>query len=187
LRELSTIDDILALIADDPWRMQVLRTARQLALPDWWIGAGFVRALVWDQLHGFVQPTRLADIDVLYFDQSSLDEKIEKEQEARLATLMPEIPWSVKNQARMHLSNGDAPYSSTEDALQYWLETPTAVAVKLDARDRLDMIAPYGAEDLLALKIRPTASGRQRPDEFLGRVTDKGWLASWPQAKLVID
>jgi hypothetical protein len=165
--------------------MEVLRTARSLALPDWWIGAGFVRALVWDHLHDYRTPTTLDDIDLLYFDQSNLNETFEKQQERRLAQLMSGIPWSVKNQARMHLRNGDAPYACTEDALQYWLETPTAVAVKLDDRDRLDLIAPYGVEDLLNLKIRPTPSGRQRPDEFIDRVQNKNWLNNWPRARLV--
>lgn len=165
--------------------MKVLRAARSLALPDWWIGAGFVRALVWDQLHGATTPTRLADIDVLYFDQGNLDEGFEKEQEITLAGMMSGTPWSVKNQARMHLRNGDAPYACTEDAMHYWLETPTAVAVTLDAQDRLDLIAPYGIADLLTLKIRPTPSGRQRPDEFIGRVKSKNWLSTWPKATVV--
>jgi len=181
----NTIEDILGLVADDPWRMEVLRTARSLALADWWIGAGFVRALVWDHLHEFCVPTPLDDIDMLYFDQGDLDEAFEKEQERRLARLMPGTPWSVKNQARMHLRNGDAPYACTEDALHYWLETPTAVAVTLDGRDRLNLIAPYGVEDLLRLRIRPTPSGRQRPEEFFDRVQNKNWLRNWPQATIV--
>ncbi len=181
---MKTIDDVIAAIAGDPWRMKALRAARDLALPDWWIGAGFVRSLVWDQLHEFTQATQLADVDVLYFDQTSLDEDFEKAQEARLTAMMPEIPWSVKNQARMHLRNGDAPYACTEDALAYWLETPTAVAVSLSGKDNIELIAPYGVADLLAMKIRPTPSGRQKATQFLERVNNKAWLTNWPQAVL---
>ena len=60
-----TEQDILDLIAKDEWMMGVLRTARSLHLPDWMIGAGFVRNKVWDYLHGYENievPT--ADIDL---------------------------------------------------------------------------------------------------------------------------
>ncbi len=39
------------LLTQDPVRMKILRMARELNLPDCWIGAGFVRSLVWDHLH----------------------------------------------------------------------------------------------------------------------------------------
>lgn len=34
------------LLTQDPVRMKILRIARELNLPDCWIGAGFVRSLV---------------------------------------------------------------------------------------------------------------------------------------------
>ncbi len=182
---LETADDILALIAGDPWRMDVLRTARRLELPDWWIGAGFVRAAVWDALHGYTRATPLDDVDLLYFDQGDIDETVEKKHEARLRELAPNVPWSVKNQARMHLRNNNPPYACTEEAMTYWLETPTAVAVRLGADDRLHLIAPFGVDDLLALRIRPTPAGIQRAEQFLDRVHGKPWLQQWPNARLV--
>jgi hypothetical protein len=44
---------ILKLIENDPWMMEVLMTASDANLPDWMIGAGFVRNKVWDYLHGY--------------------------------------------------------------------------------------------------------------------------------------
>ena len=45
-------DEILALIGDDLWMMMgVVRAVRQLQLPYGWVGAGFVRRVVWDTLH----------------------------------------------------------------------------------------------------------------------------------------
>ena len=43
---LATENDICQLIMRDAWRMDMLRYARRLDLPDWSIGAGFVRAAV---------------------------------------------------------------------------------------------------------------------------------------------
>jgi hypothetical protein len=42
--------DVLRMIESDPAAMRVLRAAAGLGLPDWWIGAGFVRNRVWDAI-----------------------------------------------------------------------------------------------------------------------------------------
>ena len=177
-------EQVLALIADDRWRMDVLRAARSLRLPDWAIGAGFVRSRVWDWLDGDRRATMPSDIDVLYFDPTNLSEAREAEFERRLSSLMPEA-WSVTNQARMHAVNGDGPYRSTEDALRNWLETPTCVAVRLDADDRLRLLAPWGLDDLFAMVVRPTPNGAARPDLYRRRIAGKGWDRIWPQIQVV--
>ena len=83
-------DGLLALIAGDRMMMEVLRTVATLGLPDCWIGAGFVRAKVWDHLHGFSIPTPLEDIDVLYFQAGDLSEQTEKA--ARRGALVGQEP-----------------------------------------------------------------------------------------------
>lgn len=168
----------------DPWRMAVLANARTLALPDWAIGAGFVRNAVWDRLHGFTQPTPLADIDLLYFDPEDLSTGREKAYEVDLTALMPSAPWSVRNQARMHQRNGDAPYRDTVDAMRYWLETVTPVAVRLEADETLTVLAPLGLRDLMNLRVRPTAAGRRRIDEYSQRMKAKAWDTIWPSLRV---
>jgi len=75
-----TESDILNLIKSDPWMMRMLNTAASMNLPDWLIGAGFVRSKVWDHLHGYTTESRPTDIDLIYFDT---EEKFnEKEIEA---------------------------------------------------------------------------------------------------------
>jgi hypothetical protein len=93
---------------------------------------------------------------------------------------MSDVDWSVTNQARMHLHNGDAPYQSTADALRFWLETPTAIAVTLDAADHLHVMAPFGVEDLMGVRVRPTPRGRERIDAYRNRVETKQWQRFWP-------
>lgn len=173
--------DILALIADDGWMMAVLDAARQLELPDCWIGAGFVRRKVWDHLHGFARGTPLDDIDLLYFQRSDTSPAAEQAIEERLHRAMPGQPWSVKNQARMHLRNGDQPYTGTIDAMRHWLETPTCVAVRLNAKGELELAAPYGVDDLLQMILRPTPAGRRREQAYQERIAGKKWLQDWPK------
>ena len=177
--------DILGLIADDPWMMAVLDATRRLELPDCWIGAGFVRCKVWDHLHGFVAATPLDDIDLLYFQPEDTSRAAEQAIEARLQYAMPGQPWSVKNQARMHLHNGDKPYSGTVDAMRYWMETPTCVAVRLNAQETLELAAPYGIDDLLHLILRPTPAGRRREQAYRERVENKQWLQNWPKTQII--
>ncbi|MBK1869960.1 nucleotidyltransferase family protein [Aestuariivirga sp. YIM B02566] len=163
-----------------PLRMQALAIVRSLDLPDWAIGAGFIRAAVWDALSGFTTASAVDDIDILYFDAADRRTEREAEIEKRLQEIEPALPWSVRNQARMHIRNGDAPYASTADALRFWLETPTCVAVRLDAEDRFEIIAPYGLEDLFSMTIRPTPRGRVRSAAYTARIAEKKWHERWP-------
>jgi hypothetical protein len=160
--------------------MDALICVRRLGLPDAWIGAGAVRRLVWDQLAGHATPTPVADVDVLFHDPRDLGPAREATAERRLRLLRPDVAWSVKNQARMHHRNGHPPYRSTADALRFWLETPTCVAVALDRHGRLRLLAPYGLADLFAGRLRPTPAGRRRRGAYEARLRAKQWHRQWP-------
>lgn len=177
--------DVLDLIAADPWMMAILRSARQLELPDWWIGAGFVRSKVWDHLHGYTERTLIPDIDVIYFDPTDSDESIEKVYQEKLETILPDIGWSVKNMARMHLLNNEPPYHSAIDGLSHWVETPTCVAVKLDDNDQLQLAAPHGIEDLVNLVVRPSPGFSRDISIYRRRVAKKQWQQRWPKLKIL--
>lgn len=162
------------------WHMATLEAVRELDLPDWAVGAGFVRNAVWDHLHGFDAMTPLNDVDVLYFDPSDLSATKETEFEGTLHGILPHRPWSVRNQARMHLRNCDPPYGSTVDAMSYWLETPTCVAARLDHAGTIAILAPHGLSDLVGMRGAPTARGRQVFDQYLQRMRSKNWPRTWP-------
>ena len=179
-------EDILTLIENDSWMMKVLQIASELNLPDWMVGAGFVRNKVWDYLHGFensVVPTN--DIDLIYFDPENINEEQEKEFDKILKEKL-DINWSCKNQARMHTKHGDAPYKNTEDALANWVETATAVAVRIEDGE-LKLFAPHGIDDLVNLILRPTPkfSVPELLSVFKERIEKKGWLKQYPKLKVV--
>ena len=176
---------IARIIAQDPVGMKQLRAVRTLALPDWCIAAGFVRNRVWDHLHGIVPARPPVDIDVLYFDAADVSKERESGYQKRLEGLLPGAPWQVRNQARMHVWKDLPPHRSTADAMTYWLETVTAVGVRLEADDRLTVVAPLGTDDLLGLRCRPTAFGRTRRDEYEARIAAKRWRELWPKVRFV--
>ncbi|MDE5414566.1 nucleotidyltransferase family protein [Alkalihalobacillus sp. MEB203] len=174
--------DIITLIEEDEWMMEILKTAHSLNLPDWWICAGFVRTKIWDVLHGFSVRTPIPDIDVIYFNTTKVNVLEEKQLEEKLKFRLPNIPWSVKNEARMHLRNHVEPYSSSVDAISKFPETATALGVKLDERDKVILTAPCGISDAVNLKVKPTPYFLKNADLapiYNERILKKNWQATW--------
>ena len=166
--------------------MRALEAVRSLDLPDCWIGAGFVRNAVWDHLHGYPPGLAGKDLDVVWFDPDRSDTVIDLDLESRLTGLAPDLGWSVKNQARMHLRNGDSPYSCVAHAMTFWPETATAVGARLTKADQIEISGPLGLGDLFALRLVPTASFIERKRHiFNERVKAKRWIAQYP--KLILE
>lgn len=179
--------EIIRWIKEDKWMMDILLAARTLNLPDWWICAGFVRSKIWDTLHQFDASTPLSDIDVIYYDPENLEEQEEKVFEEKLRTLIPEIPWSVKNEARMHIYNNMDPYLSSVDAISKFPETVTALGVKIDETEDLILTAPCGITDVVNMEVRPTAyfkEDNQRVKIYRDRVIYKDWKSTWHKLKI---
>ena len=176
---------VARIIAQDPVAMKQLRAARELALPDWCIAAGFVRNRVWDHLHGISPPRLPVDIDVIYYDAADLSKEREQGYEAALDRLLPGLPWQVRNQARMHVWKGLPQHKDTADSMIYWLESVTGIGVRLEADDTLTVIAPLGTDDLLNLCCRPTPFGRRQRHEYEERIAAKRWRELWPKVRFL--
>jgi uncharacterized protein len=184
-RKMESADNICALVARQADMMRLLRSVEELALPDCWIGAGFIRNAIWDALHGRTPNCALLnDVDVVFFDRANASAAFDAAIEDQLAARSPNLPWSVKNQARMHLRNGEEPYRNTAAAIARWPETATAVAVRL-RQSRLELAAPHGLEDLIGLTVRPTPAFARRPEAIARRLRAKNWLARWPRLRIV--
>lgn len=180
-------ETLQTLLRNDPLRMKAMHAVRALTLSDGWIGAGFVRDAVWDQLHGYGQRPILGDVDVVWFDPEHRTPAQDNDLEEALRQHACEFNWSVKNQARMHQHNGNAPYFSTENALQYWPETATAVAVRLEKANRIEIIAPYGLDDLFEYRLRPTPPFEgEKLNIFRQRAATKLWMERYPQLQLIL-
>lgn len=176
---------VINLIKNDSWRMEVLKAVQSLNLPDWLIGAGFVRNPIWDNLHGYEKRAHTTDIDVAYFNLADLSEKTEIEYQNKLKNIF-DADWSVTNQARMsEINNQKEKYFSTEDAIAHWPETATAIGITLLHDGQLKLIAPYGTEDLLSLNLRMSPKFKNINNAFEIRAEKKQWLTKWPKLKTI--
>jgi len=160
------------------WHAGALGAVREVCGEAGWIGAGFVRNAVWDSLQG-LEPVRPADVDVL-IHEADADQDREAEIESLLAAQAPDIPWSVRNQSRMHLKHGDDPYPTVAEAMRRWPETATAVAVRADGAGGLWILAPFGLADLMRGILRPADDSPRCRKAFDDRLRRKGWLSRWP-------
>lgn len=163
-----------------------LRRVRDLHLPDGYIAAGYIRNYIWDRLHGWDNRQQHNDIDVIYFDSNDCSEERDRELENQLIAATGNTKWSVKNQARMHEKNGNAPYTSTGDAISFWPEVVTAIAVRIDHEEQLEVLAPYGLEDLFQLKVRRSPRFEDR-SYYLSRIHTKHWQQHWPLLQIEED
>jgi hypothetical protein len=133
-------------------------------------------------LHGFKERTPISDIDVIYYDDGNTDELEEKKLEMRLRNILPDIPWSVKNEARMHVVNSIPPYSSSIDAISKFPETATSLGVKLDEKEDSLLDAPWGINDVVKLEVKPTPYFKELKElakVYEERITKKNWKAIW--------
>lgn len=184
--KLTNEQDIIQLVKEDQWMMDILQTAKQLQLPDWWVCAGFVRSKIWDTLHGFEERTPFPDIDVVYFNAKNIDESEEKKYEQQLLHMFPNVPWSVKNEARMHIISNMPPFSSSVDAISKFPETATALGLKLNEQDEIVLAAPWGVQDVINLEIRPTPyyeKTKEYANIYEKRVRTKKWEEKWSKVK----
>ncbi|SHH84314.1 hypothetical protein SAMN05421807_11575 [Virgibacillus chiguensis] len=185
---LATKQDIMNAIGQDVEMMTVLKAVMSLDLPDCWVCAGFVRTKIWDTLHG-IEKTPLPDIDVIYFNHQHTAEDIDKQLEEKLHHILPALPWSVKNQARMHTRNHVPPYLSSEDAIAKFPETATALGVRLDQHENVILTAPHGIEDVLQLEVKPTPyflRNEKRMQIYRQRVNKKNWQSTWKKLKIYV-
>lgn len=176
------MNKIIELIKQDPLRVEALNHVSLLDLPQCYIAAGFVRNLVWDSLHDLESLTPLNDVDVIYFDPTEANPNAYLKYERQLTNSMPVLKWQVRNQARMHKRNGDKPYISSVDAMSYWPEKETAVAVRQTSANNYECVAAFGFESLFSYWV--TYNPKRSLDIFEHRISSKKWLARWPNLKI---
>jgi hypothetical protein len=181
-----------AILRAAPSLMQVMRTARALALPDWLIFSGAIYQRAMNHLTGRDPDYGIRDYDLGYHDPADLSYEAEDQVIRRTAAaFQPPLREmvEVRNQARVHLWFEDkfgeayAPLADTAEALSRFTTTTFAVGARLEPDDRMTILAPFGLEDLFALRLRPNPI--RRTNGFAR--TASSALRRWPELTLVDD
>ena len=180
---------LVQMVRSNPSLMELLRAARSLKLKSWCIGAGAVRSLVWDKLHGFTTPSHIDDVDLVYYDETAGAER-DSELAKQLLEFAPSACWEVTNQAQVHewflaaRSEVVQPLRSLEDGIATWPEYATCVGVRLSLDDTIEVVAPHGLGDLFHLRVRHNPI-RASAAVFKERVTSKRFTERWPMLSIV--
>jgi hypothetical protein len=171
-----------------PALMRVMQGVRALDLPDWRLVSGCVYQTVWNALTDRPLDHGLKDYDVAYFDLDT-GYAAEDVHIRRAAAAFPpplDAMVEVRNQARVHLwfeqrfGEPYAPLRSTDEALERFLCPAFAVGVRLETDDAISVAAPFGLEDLFALRLRPNP---RRPVKGFARVA-ASVTARWPEVNV---
>jgi hypothetical protein len=177
---------LTAIVRAAPSLMSVLVTVRRLDLPDWLVMSGAVYQRVLNDLAGRPADYGVRDYDLGYFDASDISYDAEDAVIRRVAAAFDEPLRNmveVRNQARVHVwfeAHFGEPYtalSRTGEALERFVAPMFAVGIRLDAGDRLHIVAPFGLGDLFAMRLRPNP---RRPFGGFDRVA-AGVVRRWPE------
>ncbi len=189
-RRMSERERLVRIVEATPWLMRALLAVRTVGMPDGRVGAGAVRATVWDQLHGYASASPVADVDVAYFDSADVSRESEAGYRRQLGECEPDLVWDVVNQAGVHtwyereFGRSIAPFASVEDGVGAWPETATAVALWLDESDRVQILAPCGLADLFGCIVRRNPRFASMA-QYKARVEAKRYAQRWPKVEVV--
>ncbi len=156
-------DALEAIIRQQPVLMTVLEGLRDMELRDHLLVAGAIYNEVWNHLTKRPPLTGVNDIDVFYFDDSDIgwdaEDVVIKACDARFGDLG--LPVQVRNQARVHLwfeakfGSPFSPLSSSAEMLGRYASKTHAVGARLDADGGMEIIAPFGLDDLFSFRMVP--------------------------------
>jgi hypothetical protein len=180
---------LVAALGDSPRLMTVLRTVRAAGLAQWRLTAGAIYGTLWNALTGRPPDHGIKDYDVAYWDADTgwdaEDAAIRKVAALAPAPLKPLI--EVRNQARVPLwfeAKFGAPYpplAHVDEAVERYLFVSDCLGVRLEADDRIDVLAPFGLDDVFAMRLRPNPARGETPNRAAKAAAMR---ARWPELTL---
>jgi len=183
------VERLTAIVRGATPLMQVLTTIRARDLPDWLMMSGAVYQRVLNALTGRPPDYGVRDYHLGYFDASDISYDAEDAAIRRVAAAFDEPlrnAVEVRNQARVHVwfeshfGESYTPLSCTAEALGRFVSPIFAVGVRLKRDDRLHIAAPFGLDDLFALRLRPNP---RRPSAGFVRVAT-AVTRRWPEVRV---
>ncbi len=153
-------DALIEMVRSEPVLMDVL--AGIADLPEGLLVAGALYNMVWNRLTGRPSLAGISDIDVFYFDPTDISYEAEDMVIRRLGSRFAHLPLpvQVRNQARAHLwfeqkfGARFTPLSSAAEMIGRYASRTHAVGIR-PVDGRLDLIAPFGLDDIFSFRVVP--------------------------------
>jgi hypothetical protein len=144
---------------------------------------GVIRNTVWDRHCGYIVGTPLDDVDVIFRSEPAEGPSEDAVVEA-LKAVAPNVNWSARDMRTIRPKFGRGRYGSIPAAVAEFPETASAVAVRVvslagEGNGTLEIVAPYGLEDLFGGLICPVSPRARR--RVLHRLRKRRWLLVWPE------
>ena len=181
---------LIGILGASPTLMRVMEEVRALGLPDWRLVSGCVYQTAWNHITGREPDYGLKDYDTVYFDPDTSWDAEDVYIRKAAAAFPPPLGAmvEVRNQARVHLwfeqkfGEPYAPLGCTDEALERFVCPAFAVGARLEADGRITLAAPFGLDDLFAMRLRPNPNRRISAEAF-ARVSTSA-RARWPELAL---
>ncbi len=178
---------LIGMIQASPTLMGVMRGLRALDLPDWRLVSGCIYQTAWNAITGRDPDYGLKDYDAVYFDPDTSYEAEDRFIRRAAAAFAPPLDAmvEVRNQARVHLwfegkfGEPYAPLTRTDEALERFVCPAFAVGVRLEDDGRISVAAPFGLDDLFAMRLRPNPNRPISAQAFARAAASA--RARWPE------
>ena len=185
-----TTDELLECLRQNVCVRQVLENTAVVGLKNWYVGAGAICQTIWNIKHGNKAEKHIKDIDLVYFDRSDLAAAGEQVIRERVQNTFSHltIPIDVTNQARVHLWYADEfgfetnPYQSSEDAIDSWPTTASAIGVRQNTNSKFEVYAPFGLADMGAMIVRPN---KRLVTKAIYESKAMKWKQLWPMLTVI--
>lgn len=177
-------ETFFAIVSAEPLVREALARARSLNLPDWLVVSGVLYNSVWNHLTGKPSGYGIKDVDLFYFDDGDLSYEAEDAIIRRAAQHFDglALPVEVRNQARVHLwypqkfGRACPRYTSSGESVSHFASQTHAVGVRYDADGQVELVAPFGLDDIFSFRIAPNrVTDNQRTHEAKGARAKECW------------
>lgn len=183
-------NDIVRFISGDSEMMLILEETAEVFnnqhVLNWCVYAGFLRDKIWNHINDIEATSRSpsTDIDIAFYSEG--DQNDVQHIQKILAEKLPQYAWDVSNYA--HPDNNEDKSSNLYDGLSKNIDTISTIGMYLDPDKSVNIIAPYGINDLVNCIIRPTAHAveRGRKQQLISRINSKKFFDKWENLKVII-
>lgn len=168
------------------------RIVKSNPFPDgepWYLGAGCISQSVWNYLSNRKPEEGIKDYDLVYYDAKDISKEAELKQQQRIKSIFSSlsVEIDVVNEARVHtwfeedFGKKIDQLRSCEDAINGWPTTATCVGINR-VKDKFNVYAPYGLNDLLGMVVRPN-----KPSVIKSVYEKKveKWTKIWPDLTVI--